>query len=820
MKHKRTKLWLVLWIVLLPFVCFAQFDFGGGDSGTPPWEDFKLNAKTRVKLDFRNANVDAIIAFFSRTSGVTIVKDPALTGPLTVTSAKPVSLNDAFQILNTTLGLKNYEMRKEGKLLVIRQRQQRQQNQGGMFGGMSPDQISQMFSGSQANLRVYPIQFANASQVARVVNEVFASTQNPMEQFMQMMGQGGGNFGGGNNQGGGRFNQGGGGGRFGGGGGGRFGGFGGGNRGGSVVRASSDDFSNSVIVNAPQREQEQVAQLIRQLDRQTDDPVKPKVYKLEYASSDEIAPVVQNVLTANAPRGRGGASTQANQGPQAFFNAIRGVTAGAGQVTSDPRTNSLVVTATDANQVLVEQVIKELDQEVKIENSTFVVPLENARAENVATLLQQAFGTRQGVGGGFGRNQFGQNTNRNNTNNRNNNNRNNAGLNRPRAQTSSDGQSMELAFEDDDSDELATAVTVQQGGGFNRIFGQGGGNRQNTGAGARDASGRPINVRDLTNQVTVIPDPNTNSLIVVTTPDNADLIRSILEQLDKIPEQVMIETIIVEATLDASSKFGVEWKFTQTRPFGTPGTTGVAEGNFGLQNQSPAAQGFRYTLSGGSLTAFLNALKTDSKFQVLSTPRIFTSNGAEAQINISQSVPYVLSTREDANGNLTFNYAFQDVGIVLTVTPRITSNGYVTMDVSQTANDLQGFTDFNAPIINQRQADTTVSVRDGETIILGGIIRSTVNSTVKKIPLLGDIPLLGQLFRSTDRSNVKTELLVFLTPRVVRDPDEARKLREEETKRLSKPTQDAIKGQIRPSTTPPAKPEPKPATTPPPTDKP
>jgi general secretion pathway protein D len=98
--------------------------------------------------------------------------------------------------------------------------------------------------------------------------------------------------------------------------------------------------------------------------------------------------------------------------------------------------------------------------------------------------------------------------------------------------------------------------------------------------------------------------------------------------------------------------------------------------------------------------------------------------------------------------------------------------------------------------VNQRQADTTVSVRDGETIILGGIIRNNVTSTVKKIPLLGDIPLLGQLFRSTEKGNVKTELLVFLTPRIVKDPEEARKLRDDEFKRMSKESQKIIQPEL------------------------
>ena len=226
------------------------------------------------------------------------------------------------------------------------------------------------------------------------------------------------------------------------------------------------------------------------------------------------------------------------------------------------------------------------------------------------------------------------------------------------------------------------------------------------------------------------------------------------------------------------------------KAFGDTGVTGTGAQGFGIGQA--AAQGFKYTLAGGSLTAFMNALKTDTKFNVLSTPKIFTSNNVQAEINISQRVPFVVSQREDANGNLTYNYDFEDVGIVLTVTPRSTSGGYVTMEVSQTANDLQGFTSFNAPSVNQRQAQTTVAVKDGETVVLGGIMRSTVSSTVKKVPLLGDIPILGNLFKSTDKTNSKTELMLFLTPRVVRNPDEASKLTDDEKKKLSKPTQDQL----------------------------
>ncbi len=768
----------------------AQFDFGGGSSGPSKkaWQEFKLPKKT-MKLDFRNASIDMILSLFTKQSGITIVKDPTLTAPFTLTTAKAVSLEQAFEVLEASLSVRNYELKKEGSLMTIKAKPP--QNRGGRpgaggMGGMTPEQIQQMFSGGQTpatTLEVYPVQFAAASQVARVLNDVFlqqANSNNPLASFFQNMGRGGGGRGG-------------------------FGGFGGGgnNAQAGALRASYDDYSNKVIVNATREQHKQVGELIKHIDTQTDAPVKPVLYKLDYADASNVATMVQNLLVANQPKGRGqSAPGTGGQNIDQRFSMFGG--GGGGQnnqarqqaqaaVSADLRTNTLIVTTTEDNQKLIAGVIKDLDQPVKIQSTTFVFPLDNARADSVATLLTSAFGRRQGANG-TRNNQGGGNTGRTTPT---------ATRTQPRGTVGGaglggggnvevQGEGMDIIADADGN--LETLVAVQ-GGGFFGGFGQQGGGQQNQQnqnrqATGRDAQGRLIPVQDLTGQVTVIPDPNTNSLIVVTSPENAELIRSILAQIDRIPEQVMIETIIVEASLDSSDKLGVEWNFTQDKAFGNTGTTGTVANTLGLQASNP--QGFRYSLTGGALTAFMNALKTDTKFQVLSTPRIFTSNNVQAEINISQRVPFITSTRTDVNGALTYTYDFEDVGIVLTVTPRITANGYVTMDVSQTANDLQGFTTFNAPIINQRQADTTVAVKDGETIILGGIIRNTVSTTVKKIPLLGDIPILGQLFKSTDKSSQRTELLVFLTPRVVRNPDDASKLRIDEQKKLSPKSQDLI----------------------------
>ncbi len=804
------KSWICM-SLLLPAAAFGQFFNGTGLDGpnsSKPWVDFKLNPKTKIKLDFRDASVDNILAMYEKASGITIVKDPALVGKMTVTSAKPVSLNDAYSILKANLDLKGYDLSKDGSFLVIKNRNGG--GGGGMRGnGMPPGiDMGSLFGGgdNQIGVKVYKCDFANAAQLAKVVNDVYSGTggggANPFGG--QMGGRGGANPFGGNG-----FGN-----RFGGGGGGmggqqnnRFGNimsmFGQSTT--STVKASSDDYTNSVIVSANDKDQQQVGNLVKQLDKNSDEPMKPHVFHLKYASCNDVQPVVLNVLQTNAPKGKAGMGPQSIQ--STFQNAIRIGTgqAASGPVVSDVRTNSIVVTTTPANLEIASKLVEQLDKPVDFQSTTFVYPLTNARPDMVANLFLQAFGQRQGTSSSSSaRNPFsGANTSSNGTSTTG-----AGGTTGARAPGANVGagedlmaqSSLPLQMQDPNaaSGDLLTSVTVQGFGGFGGGGGGGGGRGQGGGGGAaaqnqsvtqtRDSNGQITNLRDLTGQITVIPDMNTGSLIVVTTPDNRELVKSILAQLDQVPQQVMIQTIIVEASLSKANRFGVEWQFASKSAQGTAaGGTG-----FSLKNANPSLQGLSYTLAGKDLTAFFNMLQTDTKFQILSTPRIFTSNNTVASINISQSIPYIVSTIQNTNGTTSYNYAFQDVGIVLTVTPRITSNGYVNMDVTQTANDLQGYTDFNAPIVNQRMANTTVTVKDGETVVLGGMIQNQVTATVNKVPLLGDIPILGSLFTSKNRTDTKTELLVFLTPTVVRDVAEAKKLYEKTQKEMTPGTKESL----------------------------
>jgi len=778
-------------------------------SSGEPWLEMNLDAKKRIKLSLSGASFDAAIKLLANASGITIVKDPSLTGTVSLSTAKPVTLSQAFSMLNSLLEMKGYELQSRETYLVVKAKPKSTGRGGpmGFSGSASGSPMAGNFgSGSSARisteLRVYTLQYASASAVAKTINDVYANVQSGslgQSLFGDMPPMGGGPAGGPGGSGpladpqppmgGGPGGMGGPGGPGGmqGGPGGMMGGFGpGSNRSSnsqSLVKASADDYSNTVIVNAPSAYHAQIAFLIKQIDVETPSAMATEVYPLTYALASELASPLQSILNANATKGRGSSSTSTTPLDAMFsgpFSSRSSSTSG-GVVAADTRSNSLMVTTTPKNHALVSKLLAKIDKEFPTASASEVIPLANARATDMADLLNDSFGSSRSSSSRRTTSSTSSSSTRTTTTNRNSSSNSNRNL-------FGQDQNLYLSLEDPDAEsgELATQVFVAQGGfGFGGMTGQTSRSSSSSTAttNARDSSGKVVNITDISGKVTVVADSNTNSLIVVGDPDAVAILKQIVEKLDRIPEQVMIETMIVEASLDATEKFGLEWSLAQSKAWGNKNASGNVATNFDLSGS--ATTGLKYTLTGGDLSAFLNAFKTDTKFKVLSTPRIFTSNNTEATINISQSIPYVTSTERNTDGTYVYNYSFQDVGIVLTVTPRISPSGSVTLDVTQTANDLQGYTSFNAPIVNQREANTTISVKDGETIVLGGIMRTSVSSTTNKVPLLGDIPLLGSLFKAKSRSENKTELLVFLTPKIVHNSDDAKKIYEQQTRSLS-----------------------------------
>ena len=262
----------------------------------------------------------------------------------------------------------------------------------------------------------------------------------------------------------------------------------------------------------------------------------------------------------------------------------------------------------------------------------------------------------------------------------------------------------------------------------------------------------------------IVADDETNALLITTFVRNFPAVEELVKQLDVLLPQVLIEAQIIEVTLDDDSVFGVEWMWEQgttlnDKTYQQEGTT-----DFGLTDE---IFGLKYGIVSSKLNAMLHALTKDTKVNILSTPRIMTKNNQEAIINVGQAVPFLVSTQETATGGILTSTDFRDVGVILTVTPRINRSGTVSLDVNQQINSLVEFTLFDAPIISTREASAFVTIKDKQTMVIGGMIKDDKTETVHKIPILGDIPLLGRLFRRTDTRLEKTELMVFITPHVV-----------------------------------------------------
>ena len=305
----------------------------------------------------------------------------------------------------------------------------------------------------------------------------------------------------------------------------------------------------------------------------------------------------------------------------------------------------------------------------------------------------------------------------------------------------------------------AATRTNLVGGGFGGF----GGRSISTGALGSSAQSADA-ARGLTGNVKIVADEETNALLITTFVRNFPAVEKLVKQLDVLLPQVLIEAQIIEVTLDDESAFGVEWMWEQGTTYNDKTYQQQGTSNFVLAEE---IFGLKYGILSGKLNSMLHALTKDTKVNILSTPRIMTRNNQEAIINVGQAVPFLVSTQETATGGILTSTDFRDVGVTLTVTPRINRSGTVSLDVNQQINSLVEFTLFDAPIISTREASAFVTIKDKQTMVIGGMIKDDKTETVHKIPVLGSIPLLGRLFRRTDMRIEKTELMVFITTHVI-----------------------------------------------------
>jgi general secretion pathway protein D len=277
--------------------------------------------------------------------------------------------------------------------------------------------------------------------------------------------------------------------------------------------------------------------------------------------------------------------------------------------------------------------------------------------------------------------------------------------------------------------------------------------------------------------VQVTADESTNALVIAASAQDFDVIGRIIEKLDIVREQVLVEMLIVEITEDNVKEIGVDWATLDQAVDGS--ARGFAATNFGprVDFASGTLEGLAVGMWRGTgdnlrIGTILHALKKMTGVNILSTPHILTSNHNKAKIVVGENIPYVVESRITETSDFltptvidTFDY--KDVGITLEITPHISTGGLVRLEVNTEFTKLiEGATGASAttPTTAKREAQTMVSMESGSTVVIGGLIRDDKTILEKKVPLLGEIPVLGNLFKFRKDSLQKTNLLLFITP--------------------------------------------------------
>lgn len=288
--------------------------------------------------------------------------------------------------------------------------------------------------------------------------------------------------------------------------------------------------------------------------------------------------------------------------------------------------------------------------------------------------------------------------------------------------------------------------------------------------------GAPVSAR-------VIANEENNALLVLATPREYRVIEAALAKLDVPPLQVLIEAVVAEVTLTTDLRYGVQWFFQ----LGSTSLTFSEASNGAVLPQFP---GFAAVATSGSdIRAVLSALETVTKVNVLSSPQLMVRNNQTATLQVGDQVPIATQSATSVlvpGAPIVNTIQFRDTGVILKVTPRVNEGGLVLMDISQEVSDVSRTTTsgIDSPTIQQRKFNSTVSVQNGETIALGGLIRDRRIADNSGIPVLKDVPILGHLFKSTGNFDTRTELVVLITPRVVRTTADIRAVTEEFRERL------------------------------------
>lgn len=528
------------------------------------------------------------------------------------------------------------------------------------------------------------------------------------------------------------------------------------------VRVTADPRANALLVSGPAESMPLIEALINQLDQLPSVSAQLKVFTIVNGDAQALLDMLESLFAQTATASQPPVRTGAGEGESSLVSLRFAV---------DVRTNSILASGSAGDLAVVEAILLRLDESEVRERKSTVYRLKNAPAQDVATAINNYL----------------------------------TGESRARSVEAGLFSTFEI---------------------FER-------------------------------EVVVVAEPVSNSLIVSATAKYYDEIAELVEQLDERPPMVMIQVLIAEVTLNNTEEFGIELGLqdsvlfdrsllgdistltktsqlstdagittvteqvissaTNTPGFlfndvtrslgnsgasnsvgraGTIGTQGLSNFNVGRLNSQLGFGGLVLSASSESVSMLLRALKQDQRINVLSRPQVMTLDNQPCFIQVGQRVPRVSGTASNTSGGITNTVTMENVGLILGVTPRISPDGLVVMELDAEKSDVGAEADgipisisegqtIRSPKINTTTAQTTISALDGQTVVLGGLITSNKSRVSRRVPLLSDIPVLGHLFRFDGYTNLRNELLIVMTPRIVKNEDDAEAIKQAEAARMN-----------------------------------
>jgi general secretion pathway protein D len=510
------------------------------------------------------------------------------------------------------------------------------------------------------------------------------------------------------------------------------------------IRVSPNTQQNSVTVVADAAVLEQIRAQINDFWDQPlgEDQVIPRTYDLVNSDAVKMRTLLESMFGRGSTGTAGG--NQQNRGGQGGDagapSSGQGIGRLAGQFSFEamPESNRLVVIAKSPdNLAIIDKIIQDLDK-VQTAGLPAIVELKHASAEDLAEQLNALLAQEGTL----------------------------ASIQRAASGLSTSSATSSSPFSQNATNNTQTDPTTGQPTSANLI--------SFWWQRSRPPTDR-VGASNLIGQVRIVPVWRQNALMVLAAPEYRAAVVQMVQDLDKPGRQVLISAIVAEVQRDDATALGLRWSSQAITPTNADNSFSIGSSSQNTKNNFLDSLFDTSVLNvNANLNVILQALAQKTAVAILSEPKIFTSDNQEAEFFSGQDIPFVTDSQVTDTGNQIQSFDYRAVGIALRVRPRITMRRDVDLRVNvELSSIVPGQTLFGGFLVDRRETTTQVIVQNGQTIVISGILRAENSDIVRKIPVLGDIPLLGAIFRSKETTKNNTELLVFITPIVVDNPDDA-----------------------------------------------